>query len=98
MLPLLPPSSLIRTPRFVSEEWAIYFSPTSPRPASTVQGGWKGILYANLALVDPRAAWQFFAQREFDASWIDGGATRTWYLVWCAGMFLLRFLFSVGHG
>lgn len=85
MLPLLPPSSLIRRPNFITEEWSTFFSPTSPTPASTVQGGWKGILYANLALVDPKAAWEFFSQKGFDEGWIDGGATRAWYLLWCAG-------------
>jgi len=89
MLPLLPYSSLTRPPRFVAEEWNTYFNTTSPVPASSVQGGWKGILYANLALVDPRAAWRFFSQSGFDAGWIDGGASRTWYLAWCAGEWLL---------
>ena len=84
MLPLLPYSSLTRTRRFVSEEWNAYFSFSGSTPAEKVQGGWKGILYANLALVDPRAAWNFFSQGTFDPSWIDGGASRTWYLVWCA--------------
>ena len=88
MLPLLPYSSLTRSPRFVTEEWNTFFNTTSVVPAQNVQGGWKGILYANLALVDPRAAWRFFSQREgFDPGWIDGGASRTWYLCWCAGEF-----------
>lgn len=95
MLPLLPYSSLTRPPRFVAEEWNTYFNTTSPTPAQHVQGGWKGILYANLALVDPKAAWRFFSQSEFDPGWIDGGASRTWYLAWCAGEWLI-FPFWVG--
>ena len=87
MLPLLPFSSLTRTPKFTTEEWNTYFNTTSPIPAQNVQGGWKGILYANLALVDPKSAWSFFSQRDFDPAWIDGGASRTWYLAWCAGEF-----------
>ncbi|KAL8695155.1 MAG: hypothetical protein Q9218_000323 [Villophora microphyllina] len=89
MLPLLPYSALTRPPRFVSEEWSLLFDPTitsAPAPASLVQGGWKGILYANLALIDPKRSWDFFAQREFDMGWIDGGASRTWYLAWAAGL------------
>ena len=39
-----------------------------------------GILYANLANVNPTAAWNFFSQSNFDATWIDGGASQTWYL------------------
>ncbi|KAL8723083.1 MAG: hypothetical protein Q9225_000554 [Loekoesia sp. 1 TL-2023] len=89
MLPLLPYSSLTRPPPFVLQEWSRFFDPSnrsSPDPASSVQGGWKGILYANLALIDPRKSWDFFAQRDFDMTWIDGGASRTWYLAWAAGL------------
>ena len=89
MLPLLPPSALTRTPRFVAEEWNTYFNDSGTTPAQNVQGGWKGVLYANLALVDPRTAWRFFTQAQFDPAWIDGGASRTWYLAWCAGEFCL---------
>ncbi|KAI4276596.1 MAG: hypothetical protein LQ337_002379 [Flavoplaca oasis] len=90
MLPLLPYSSLTRPSSFITQEWTQIFdpsNPSAPNPASTVQGGWKGILYANLALIDPRKSWDFFAQENFDTSWIDGGASRTWYLAWAAGMF-----------
>ena len=92
MLPLNPSSPYTRALRFVAEEWQIYFSPTSPYPADTIQGGWKGILYANLALVDPERSWEFFSQGQFDAGWIDGGASRTWYLAFAAGEFMLRFM------
>ena len=54
--------------------------------ADQVQGGWRGILYANLALVDPKTAYRFFAQEHFDYSWLDGGASRTWYLAFCAAL------------
>ncbi|KAL9001355.1 MAG: hypothetical protein Q9169_000246 [Polycauliona sp. 2 TL-2023] len=89
MLPLLPYSSLTRPQSFITQEWSQIFDPSNlsaPNPASSIQGGWKGILYANLALIDPRKSWDFFAQEEFDMSWIDGGASRTWYLAWAAGL------------
>ncbi|KAL8841632.1 MAG: hypothetical protein Q9170_000846 [Blastenia crenularia] len=89
MLPLLPYSSLTRPSSFVSQEWTQFFDPSIssvPDPTSSVQGGWKGILYANLALIDARRSWEFFAQRDFDMGWIDGGASRTWYLAWAAGL------------
>lgn len=86
MLPLLPSSTLTRTKTFVQEEWDTYFSNGR---ADTVAGGWRGILYANLAIVNPVAAWQFFTQANFDAGWIDGGASQTWYLALAAGMFSL---------
>jgi endo-1,3(4)-beta-glucanase len=85
MLPLLPSSTLTRTKEFVSQEWDMYFSNGR---ADQVAGGWKGILYANLAIINPMAAWQFFSQSGFDASWLDGGASRTWYMALAAGMLL----------
>ncbi|KAE8444064.1 hypothetical protein EG329_000932 [Mollisiaceae sp. DMI_Dod_QoI] len=83
MLPLLPCSSLTRTKRFVQEEWDKYFSNGR---ADAVQGGWRGVLYANLALVNPAAAWQYFSAPNFDAGTLDGGASRTWYMAMAAGM------------
>lgn len=83
MIPLAAPSTLIRTPKFVREEWDTYFSNGR---VDKVQGGWRGILYANLAIIDPGAAYNFFANPNFDAGTLDGGASRTWSLAWCAGL------------
>ncbi|KAJ9666600.1 endo-1,3-beta glucanase [Coniosporium apollinis] len=83
MIPLAAPSTLIRTPKFVREEWDQYFSNGR---VDRVQGGWRSILYANLAIIDPRAAYNFFANPNFDAGTLDGGASRTWSLAWCAGL------------
>jgi endo-1,3(4)-beta-glucanase len=82
MLPLLPSSTLTRTPTFVQQEWDTYFSNGR---AEAVVGGWKGILFANYAIIDPVAAWNFFVSTTFDESWLDGGASRTWYLAFAAG-------------
>lgn len=95
MLPLLPYSAFTRSSTFISQEWSALFDPSNPSapdPASTVRGGWKGILYANLALIDPKRSWEFFAQQDFDPTWIDGGASRTWYLAFAAGEFFYLFL------
>lgn len=89
MLPLLPSSAYTRNETFVKQEWDALFSDDSSTPASTVSsGGWKGVLYANLAIIDPDKSYEFFNQPNFDMSWIDGGATRTWYLAYAAGMFI----------
>ena len=85
MLPLMPYSTLTRTTQFVTEEWDVYFADGAADPASDVVGGWKGILYANLAIIDPTTSWNFFNQSDFDSSWLDGGASRTWYLAYAAG-------------
>jgi endo-1,3(4)-beta-glucanase len=85
MLPIYPPSALLRPRPFVKEEWDAFFS----EGRANVDGGWRGILYANLALVDPRASYIFFrdgVNGHWDERWIDGGASRTWYLVWAAGL------------
>ena len=92
MIPLTPASALTRTKQFVQEEWNTYFTDSATDPASKVTGGWKGILYANLALVDPVASFNFFNDEGFDASWLDGGASRTWYLALAAGEWMLPFL------
>ncbi|KAM3075487.1 endo-1,3-beta glucanase [Clarireedia jacksonii] len=83
MLPLLPHSTLTRTERFVREEWDVYFSNGR---ADAVVGGWKGILFGNLAIIDAKSSWNFFARGDFDWSWLDGGASRTWYLAMAAGL------------
>lgn len=89
MVPLMPFSTLIRNPNFVTEEWNRYFGDGMAAQARSVQGGWKGILYANLAIINPKAAFNFFNQEDFDPGWIDGGASRTWYLAFAAGVFLV---------
>jgi endo-1,3(4)-beta-glucanase len=85
MIPLLPNSAYTRKKQFVTEEWNAMFAPGAAVPATQVQGGWKGILFSNLAIIDPAAAWNFFAQPNFDMGWIDGGTTRTWSLAYAAG-------------
>jgi endo-1,3(4)-beta-glucanase len=85
MLPIYPPSALLRPRPFVKEEWDAFVSEVR----ANVDGGWRSILYANLALVDPRTSYIFFrdgVNGHWDERWIDGGASRTWYLVWAAGL------------
>jgi endo-1,3(4)-beta-glucanase len=117
MIPLNPASSYIRTQKFVQEEWDTYFA----NNISTIQGGWRGILMANYAMLDQTASYDFFAgnaissrtlsgsseseekrnvvledadvekrhallRRDFDLSFLDGGASRTWYMAWAAGL------------
>lgn len=76
MIPLMPFSTLTRTTNFVTEEWDTYFSDGR---VDSVAGGWRGILYANLAIIDPVTSWNFFANTSFDYSLLDGGASLTWY-------------------
>ena len=83
MIPLNPSSMYTRPKQFVQEEWDRYFSEGR---ADKAEGGWKGILYANLALVDPVKAYQFFSDPAFDMGTLDGGASRTWYLAFAAGL------------
>lgn len=83
MLPLMPFSTLTRTKTFVTEEWDTYFSNGR---VDQVAGGWRGILYANLAIIAPATSYNFFAQTNFDMTLLDGGASRTWYLAYSAAL------------
>lgn len=83
MIPLNPSSAYTRPKTFVQEEWDTYFSNGR---ADKVDGGWKGILYANLALIDPSTAYKFFADPGFEFGLLDGGASRTWYLAFAGAM------------
>lgn len=80
MIPLLPCSPYFRPPSYVKQEWDDIFADGK----ADVPGGWRGILYGNLATLDAKAAFQFFSQPDFNASWLDGGASRTWYLSYAA--------------
>lgn len=84
MLPLLPHTPLVRAPAFVAEEWRALFAGGRVDEA---EGGWKGILWGNYATIDPRGAFAFFSSPGFDAAWLDGGASLTWYLCYAAGEF-----------
>jgi endo-1,3(4)-beta-glucanase len=83
MLPISPISAYARPSKFVTEEWELYFA---HRNVSGIQPGWRGIIMANLATIDPHASWEFFSDPEFDMGSLDGGASLTWYLTWAAGL------------
>jgi endo-1,3(4)-beta-glucanase len=85
MIPISPPSYYLRQRQFIKEEWERFFD----NGRANVEGGWRGILYANLALIDAKASYTFFRDGIngfWDERWIEGGASRTWYLVWAAAM------------
>ena len=80
MIPVSCISRYIRSRRFVEEEWQQYFA----KDHLTGDDGWKGILYSNYSLIQPKTAWNFFASDGFKRKWLDNGASRTWYLALCA--------------
>lgn len=86
MIPINPSSALTRSKRFVQEEWDAYFRPGGAEPVANITNGWKGIIYANRALIDPNDSWNFFSQSAFDPAWLDDGASRTWYLAYAAAL------------
>ncbi|MCJ1466924.1 hypothetical protein MMC07_005546 [Pseudocyphellaria aurata] len=83
MLPITASSAYTRGARFVAQEWRAFFDAGR---VDKIDGGWRGILYANLALIDPKAAWKWFSGPEFDPKYLDGGASLTWYLALAAGL------------
>ncbi|KAF8249610.1 glycoside hydrolase [Wilcoxina mikolae CBS 423.85] len=82
MLPLTPISPYIRSATFVREEWNLYFN----RQTGPIDDGWKGILYANYGIIDPRGAFNFFNSASWQNKWLDGGASRTWYMSFAGGL------------
>lgn len=86
MLPLMPFSTLTRSTTFVQQEWNAYFGDDGIRPVDEVSGGWRGILEANRAIFDARTSYSFFSDPNFDISYLDGGASQTWYLAWSAAL------------
>jgi len=83
MIPLTPVSSAMRTPEFVQQEWD---SQNLSDLADSLSSGWRGILKSNQAIFDPVSSYNFFAQDGFSSDWIDGGASKTWYLAYTAAL------------
>ncbi|KAL7266442.1 endo-1,3-beta glucanase [Rhizina undulata] len=82
MLPLTPMSAYYRSSRFCAEEWQQWFDGRT----SGINDGWKGILYANVALFNPKESWKFFIQPGWRDAWLDSGASRSFYLALAAGL------------
>lgn len=82
MLPITPISSYFRTPTFVQQEWDQLLSSVVP----SLNSGWLGILRLNQALFDPKSAYNFFSDNNFQTSNLDGGASLTWCLAFTAGV------------
>ncbi|KAF7552811.1 hypothetical protein G7046_g7293 [Stylonectria norvegica] len=81
MIPILPPSAYVRTNEFVKEEWAAYFDNGR---INSIKNAWRGVIYANYATINPKAAYAAFSAKSFDPTWIDGGASLTWYMAYSA--------------
>ncbi|KAI5845975.1 endo-1,3(4)-beta-glucanase [Tricharina praecox] len=82
MLPLTAISPYIRGQTFVTEEWNLYFRGKT----GAIDDGWKGILYANLALIDAKGTFAFFNSTGWKAKWLDGGASRSWYMAFSGSL------------
>ncbi|KAM0716275.1 hypothetical protein Q7P37_007720 [Cladosporium fusiforme] len=84
MIPIMPFSTITRRRDFVQTEWDQFFA----KNISSFTDGWRGILMSNLALIDPTASYDFFANNsgDYNDKMLDGGASRTWYLAYAAGL------------
>jgi endo-1,3(4)-beta-glucanase len=84
MIPVMPFSTVTRRRDFVQTEWDQFFA----KNISSIESGWRGILMANQALINPEASYQFFSNGSSDYTdqMLDGGASRTWYLAYAAGL------------
>ena len=82
MIPITPMSSYMRNKKFVQEEWDLKIAPIIDR----IPDGWKGLLMLNLAIIDPRRAWSWFAGNDWRLELMDNGMSRTWSLAYIAGV------------
>jgi endo-1,3(4)-beta-glucanase len=82
MIPIHAPTAYSRSKTFVQQEWDAYFSNGR---VDKLDNAWKSIIYANYAIVQPKAAWDYFNRTDFKAAHIDGGASRAWYMAYAAG-------------
>lgn len=83
MIPLMSFTQLTRDKDFVQQEWEAYFNNGR---VDKIEGGWRGILYGNLATFDPKTAYKYFSGPTFNANNLDGGASLTWYMSYAAAM------------
>ena len=83
MIPILPPTPYVRVPEFVEEEWNTFFSDGR---IDNIGNAWKGIIYGSYATINPEKAWEFFSAKNFDAQWLDGGASLTWFMAYAAAL------------
>lgn len=83
MIPIHAPSGLSRSKTFIKQEWDTYFSNGR---IDKINNAWKGIAYANYAIIEPAKAYAFFNSSSFQPAWIDGGASRTWYMAYSAAL------------
>ncbi|CAM0138853.1 unnamed protein product [Umbelopsis sp. WA50703] len=75
-LPMTPElGEYIKDPEFVEQEWAQRLEPA----LNGVQGGWKGVLLANYAIIDPSSAYAQLRNAE-----VDGGQSRAFSLYFAA--------------
>ncbi|CAN3375356.1 hypothetical protein DIURU_002444 [Diutina rugosa] len=82
MIPLTPVSSMIRGSTFVEQEWDSQISTF----LDNVDSGWTGILRLNQALFDPKSAYEFFSDSNWNPNHLDNGMSRTWSLALSAGL------------
>lgn len=87
MIPVIAPSTYVRSSTFVSQEWNTFFASGK---VDAFSNAWKSIIYANYAAVSPAKAWAYFNSTSFNTDYIDGGASQTWYMAYSAGEFTLE--------
>ncbi|KAF1812786.1 endo-1,3-beta-glucanase Engl1 [Eremomyces bilateralis CBS 781.70] len=83
MIPVSPVSAYVRTKAFTKLEWDQFFNDDM---LGNMKSGWRGILEANRAIFDPQKAFDFFVGPDFNDGYLDGGASRTCYLAYAAGL------------
>ncbi|RPA99903.1 glycoside hydrolase [Choiromyces venosus 120613-1] len=86
MIPVTAMSPYIRSAEFCEHEYKTYFSKGLHFGKSGADKLWAGIIEATRAIFDAPGSWEFFSNPDFDDAMIDGGTSRTWFMILSAGM------------
>lgn len=82
MIPFTPITKYLKDPEWVRAEWEAFFS--TPEKYGVVEFGWNGLLYSNLALIDPVKSFNYFKVKDFDKLFLDEVASLTYSLAYAA--------------
>jgi endo-1,3(4)-beta-glucanase len=85
MIPILSTTAYVRSAKFVREEYERWFATGR---AAEKGAAWQALVMADLAVGNPAASWNYFADEKFDVGSLfsDLGTSLSWYLWYSAAL------------
>jgi endo-1,3(4)-beta-glucanase len=85
MIPILPTTGYIRSPKFVREEFERWFATGR---AAEKGPSWHALVMADLAVGNATASWKHFSDEKFNLKSLDTNeaTTLSWYLWYAAAL------------